>query len=173
MKVILFMILNIIAFNEISTKNLNFTYIFKGSNLAKLSFQKPGIIAWKVGPPTLFPIKVSKVNNACNKKKIGILTNNFQKNLGLIQGSNFMASCIKGGLTTEEKIREAHKWALKNNYIRKDNYVKNISDFAKKISEKFKTIYHSDWKIVGANDKKHFLVKDSTGKEIFNSKCIG
>ena len=62
------MILNIIAFNEISTKNLNFSYIFKGSNLTKLSFQKPKFIIRNVGPPTLFPKKPFKFNNACNKK---------------------------------------------------------------------------------------------------------
>ena len=85
-----------------------------------------------------------------------------------------MACCVIGGLTTNEQIMKAHDWALEHKYIRNDNFV-NLSpyDFAKKISEEFKTTYHSEWKRGGSGKVHHFWVVDSNGNEIFNSAGLG
>ena len=85
-----------------------------------------------------------------------------------------MACCVIGGLTTNAQIMKAHDWALKNNYIRSNNYV-NLSpyDFAKKISKEFKTTYHSEWKRGGSAAVRHFWVEDRNGNEIFNSAGLG
>ena len=100
----------------------------------------------------------------------GIETISYQKSLGLKEGCNFMACCVIGGLTTDQEILKAHDWALVHNYIRSDNYVNiSYSDFAKKISEEFKTTYHDDWKRGGSAEQGHFWVVDGNGKEIFNS----
>ena len=108
------------------------------------------------------------------KTGTGIETIDSQKKLGLHSGCNFMACCVIGGLTSNEQILKAHEWALKNKYIRNDNYV-NMSpyDFAKKISEEFKTTYHSEWKRGGSSKVHHFWVVDSNGNEIFNSAGLG
>ena len=108
------------------------------------------------------------------KTGTGIETIDSQKKLGLHSGCNFMACCVIGGLTSNEQILKAHEWALKNKYIRTDNYV-NMSpyDFAKKISEEFKTTYHSEWKRGGSGEVGHFWVVDSNGNEIFNSAGLG
>ena len=108
------------------------------------------------------------------KKGTGIETIDYQKTLGLKSGCNFMACCVIGGLTTNAQIMKAHEWALKNNYIRNDNYV-NMSpyDFAKKISQEFQTTYHSEWKRGGSSEVHHFWVVDGNGNEIFNSAGLG
>ena len=79
-----------------------------------------------------------------------------------------------GGLTTSEQIKKAHEWALDNKYIRHDDYVKlYYKEFAKKISEEFKTTYHSEWDRGGSAQVGHFWVVDANGKEIFNSAGLG
>ena len=108
------------------------------------------------------------------KTGTGIETIDYQKTLGLKSGCNFMACCVMGGLTTNDQIMKAHEWALKNNYIRSDNYV-NMSpyDFAKKVSQEFQTTYHSEWKRGGSSEVHHFWVVDENGNEIFNSAGLG
>ena len=64
-------------------------------------------------------------------------------NLELEKRVLFMASCLKAGLTSDNHILDAYKWASQNNYIRNDKY----DDLAKKISMKFQTNYHNDWRI--------------------------
>ena len=85
-----------------------------------------------------------------------------------------MACCVIGGLISDKQILIAHEWALKNNYITNENDVKiPYKDFAKKISEQYKTNYHSDWEIEGLSYSGLYWVKDSTKKEIFNSAGLG
>ena len=107
-------------------------------------------------------------------KGTGIPTISSQKKLGYKAGCNFMACCVLGGLTNDDQIKKAHEWALGNKYIGKDDFVKlNYRDFAKKISEQFKTTYHSEWDRGGSTKKHHFWVVDGNGKEIFNSAGLG
>jgi len=81
---------------------------------------------------------------------------------------SFIVCCIKGGLNTTQQILDAYTWALNNNYIEKYNYVNiHYEDFSKKISEKFRTIFHSNWKI--KSKKEHFLIIDSKYKIIFDT----
>ena len=108
------------------------------------------------------------------KTGTGIETIGSQKSLGYAQGCNFMACCVLGGLTTSKQINDAHKWALDKGFIRNDCYVNlYYKDFAKKISEQFKTTYHSEWDRGGSAKVGHFWVVDGNGNEIFNSAGLG
>ena len=91
-----------------------------------------------------------------------------------------MACCVKGGLTSNQQIFDAFSWAKKNKYYREDifriDFIKinrgNVIDIpydelAKKISEKFKTKYHSDWKITSSKEGYAFVV-NSKLKVIFH-----
>ena len=208
MKLILFAIFNIIAFNFISSRNLRLSDIFKGDNYGKNFKTKPinsknhyilkdqkyleksyeskyqndiknikipllkDITKFPIaplGPPTNMPKKIKYI-----KKGTGFERISYHKNLGLKKGSYFMACCVIGGLTSDEQILKAHAWSLKNKYITNDNSVKiPYKDFAKKISEQYKTKYNSDWEIKGLRFSKIYWVINSTKKEIFNSFGLG
>ena len=43
-----------------------------------------------------------------------------------------------------------------------------LDDFAKKVSEAFKTTYHSDWRVRGPSRMGHYFVIGSKQKIIFN-----
>ncbi len=126
MKLILLVIINIIIFNSISSKNIKCPIIFKGRI-------------------------VRPIDKGANKI------------------SYFMACCIKGGLNSKEQILKAHNWALKNNIIRKDNFeTLKCNDLAKKVSDEFKTAYHSEWKVRGSSKRGIFDVFDAKNKIIFD-----
>jgi len=100
------------------------------------------------------------------RDKIGNLKISF-KNSNIRR--SFIACCIKGGLNNTQQILDAYAWALSKNYIKKDNYVNiHYEDFAKKVSEKFKTIFHNDWKIRPSKTKQgHFWIIDAKHIKIF------
>ena len=200
MRLILFAIFNIIALNFISSRNLRPSDIFKGDNCGKNLNQKNKTkpinskndyiledqkdLEKKIPTPEIQIIsrRAPPVNifdeiwrpQIFFKKGTGFEGISYHKDLGLNKGGYFMACCVIGGLVSDTQILNAHEWALKSNYITNDNFV-NIpyKDFARKISEKYQTEYHSDWKIKGLVYSKIYWVVDSTGKEIFNSAGLG
>ena len=50
--------------------------------------------------------------------------------------------------------------------------IKKCNDFAKTISDQFKTAYHNEWKIKGPLKRENFLVINSELKIIFDSSSI-
>ena len=76
-----------------------------------------------------------------------------------------MACCLKSGLTSDEQILQAYEWALINNYINNNKY--SINDLVDKISKKFQTNYHNDWRISIYNHRHSYAII-SEGKIIFD-----
>ena len=84
-----------------------------------------------------------------------------------------MSICVMSGLTSDKQIKKVHEWALENKYITNDNKLKiPNNELIKKISAKFQTNYHNDYKIIESKNG-HFYVENSKGKEIFNSDGFG
>ena len=87
---------------------------------------------------------------------------------GMRKADCFLSVCVIGGLGTVKKFKDAKKWALSNSKLKKDNSI--VSDkavLAKEISQKYNTVYHSNWKI--EQDKnKHCYVVNEHGRQVFN-----
>ena len=93
--------------------------------------------------------------------------------LNFKKGSLFMSICVMSGLTSDKQIKKVHEWALENKYITNDNKLKiPNNELIKKISAKFQTNYHNDYKIIESKNG-HFYVENLEGKEIFNSDGFG
>ena len=158
MKITLIVVFNIISLISVSSKNLKPSDIFKGRNSEKNktkhinstndcslkdqgNFEGPkkdkeiSIVIPVFSPDGVPPSDLDK-----EIKDIKVQND---KNLSLEKQILFLASCLKGGLTSDKQILNAYEWALENNYIRNDKY----DDLAQKISKQFKTDYHDDWKI--------------------------
>ncbi len=101
-----------------------------------------------------------------SKDRLGNIETHFEKTK--IKKS-FIVGCLKGGLNSYQQILEAYSWALRNKYVENDKYINiNYNNFAKKISEIFKTTYHSDWKIRSSKEG-HTWITNSKYKIIFDS----
>ena len=177
MKLFVFLIFYIIELKLILSKNLKPSDIFKGGNSGK-NFNSKN--------------KTKSINstNDCNHKdqedyeesKEGKSDDSgdggeplndisggikkieeLHKILTLEKQILFMASCLKGGLTSDNHILDAYEWALQNNYYGNDKY----DDLAKKISKKFKANYHNDWRI-SIFKKQHSCAIVSGRKIIFD-----
>ena len=92
---------------------------------------------------------------------------------GMREGCLFMAACVIGGLGSDKEIMLARKWSVQNKYIRdSDTYVNmDARVLAQKISKKFKTNYHANWKF--KKGSRHWWVVNEKGVEIFNSAGLG
>ena len=159
MKLILFLIFSIIDFNLILSTNLKHSDIFKGSNSEK-NFN-PNNKTKPINSTNNYSLKdqedlempeEDKRKLIYHENKIESIGHDFyrqnkfveaDKSLTLEKQILFMASCLKGGLTSDEYILNAYDWAIRNKYFGTDKY----DDLAKKISTQFKTNYQNDWKI--------------------------
>ena len=88
------------------------------------------------------------------------------------EGCCFLCTCVKGGLITYEQCVDCFNWGMNSGKLRKkDCFVLcEKEDWAKEISEKYKTTYHGDY--LFQNNGKHFWLTKN-GVEIFNSGGIG
>ena len=191
MKIISFIIFNICVFNLTSSIFLKISDILKGSKLKKLfnlnnkakhlnstiDFNKKDEKDLEEQTSESISTPATRAIGDMSEEVKNIFTNdqeneNTEDNSfeNIEKGSLFMALCVKGGLTSNEQILNAYEWALKNNYIINQNKV-NMSwnDFAQKISEKFKSIYHFDWKIRNSFKEGHYNVIDSKFNIIYDS----
>ena len=184
MKLIVFVIFNIIDMNLILSKNLKLPDIFKGGNYEKNfnpknitipinstndcslkdqeNFKEPKKNKENLKRKIFNNIPLPKALNDI-EREIEVIKVQNGKNLSLEKQILFLASCLKGGLDPDKQILNAYEWALKNNYIRNDKY----DDLAKEISKQFKTEYHDDWKI-RRSIKQHTCNIISNIKIIFN-----
>ena len=189
MKLIIFSILNIIDLNLISTKYLKFSDIFKGGNFKKnFNSNNRTKTINSINDYSLKDQKDLEEQNDSNNPEGdgGSGGNNEGGNRGEnLNGSSgptmdhppkdienqfenfilFMACCLKSGLTSDEEILQAYEWALISNYINNDKY--SINDLVDKISKKFQTNYHNDWKISIYNHR-HSCAIISERKIIFD-----
>jgi hypothetical protein len=185
MKLILFAIFSIIL-NSISSKNLKFSDIFKVDNSGKnfnttnkteyiystnnyhqkdqKDLQKPYYSTF--GHEQRLPQNRQKIGKIGLKCYTGIIGISCDKMLDLQKERFFLACCAIGGLNSNKQIFDAYKWAKSNNYLINDK--KSYKEFAKRISEKFQTNYHSDWKIKEKPENGIFWVEDSKEKGVFN-----
>ena len=184
MKLIVFVIFNIIDMNLILSKNLKLPDIFKGGNYEKNfnpknitipinstndcslkdqeNFKEPKKNKENLKRKIFNKFPLPKALNDI-EREIEVIKVQNGKNLSLEKQILFLASCLKGGLDPDKQILNAYEWALKNNYIRNDKY----DDLAKEISKQFKTEYHDDWKI-RRSIKQHTCNIISNIKIIFN-----
>ena len=192
MKIISFLFFNIFVFNLTSSKFLKISDIFKGNkfrnvfnlinktkylNSTRFCNQKDQKDLEKPSTYSNYS-RITRAPITDDSKQAITIFKNDQENVNtkdnsfenIEKGSLFMALCVKGGLTSNEQILNAYEWALKNNYIINQNKV-NMSwnDFAQKISEKFKSIYHFDWKIRNSFKEGHYNVIDSKFNIIYDS----
>jgi hypothetical protein len=88
---------------------------------------------------------------------------------GMQFACTFLCCCVIGGLGNMEQFIEAREWAIENNFIEDvTTHVKiDYLDLAFKISEKFHTVFHSNWTV--AYVYFHTFVKNENGEEIFNA----
>jgi len=66
----------------------------------------------------------------------------------------------------------AYEWAIKNNYIDEKNVIISYKDFAQKVSQRFQTPFHSDWKVKGPSKQGYYMIIDSKRKKIFDYVSI-
>lgn len=90
---------------------------------------------------------------------------------GMKTGCLFMAVCAIGGLGTDKEMLDARKWANDKGYARGTTCLIDIKELARRISQQFKTEYHSSWNVKkGCN---HYWTIDGRGKEVFNAAGLG
>ena len=92
---------------------------------------------------------------------------------GMQFACTFLSCCVIGGLGSMEQFIEAREWAIKNKFIDDVTTHVNIDYFelAFKISEKFHTVFHSNWTV--DDESFHTYVKNEKGEEIFNAAGLG
>ena len=90
------------------------------------------------------------------------------------EGCFFMGCCVIGGLGNDAQIQDAYRWALNMGHISSDTFVKiNSIEFARLISQKYGTTFHSGWRIDGSEVCGHYWVIDNNGREVFNASGLG
>ena len=86
-------------------------------------------------------------------------------------GCVFLCTCVKGGLTTFGQCMICFQWGMTTGKLRSnDCYVNDKEQWAREISSRYGTPYHSDY-IFQRNSQHYWLIQN--GKEIYNSKGIG
>ena len=138
MKLILLVIFSIIEFNLILSTNLKLSDIFKGSYSEK-NFN-PNNKTNPINSTNNYSLKdqedlempeEDKRKRIDHENKIESIGHDFyrqnkfveaDKNLTFEKQILFMASCLKGGLTSDEHISNAYDWAIRNKYFGTDKY---------------------------------------------------
>ena len=89
-------------------------------------------------------------------------------------GCCFLASCVRGGCTTQAQCVSAWTWATGKGYVRSsDAYVScGHNNLASYVASHFGYTLHTDYDIIQNCKKTHFYVFRN-GKELFNSAGLG
>ena len=164
---------SIMNLNLILSYNLKSSDIFKGRNSEKYfnpkNKNKPSNLTndYSLKDPDDFREPDENYGEDFSPEPLNNIANEIKEpshnKLDLEKRISFLASCLKAGLTSDNHILDAYKWASQNKHIRNDKYDK----LARKISKQFQSNYNKNWKIRRYKGR-YSCVIDLNGKVIFN-----